>query len=31
VSKQLLEEKNYAKIEELAKQALEILKSLKTP
>jgi 2-dehydro-3-deoxyphosphogluconate aldolase / (4S)-4-hydroxy-2-oxoglutarate aldolase len=29
VSKQLLEEKNYSKIEELAKQALEILKSLK--
>ena len=29
VSKQLLEEKNYAKIEELAKQALDILKSLK--
>ncbi len=29
VSKQLLEEKNYHKIEELAKQALEILKSLK--
>jgi len=30
VSKQLLEEKNYTKIEELSKQALEILKSLKT-
>jgi|SRR5690242_6033189 len=29
VSNQLLEEKNYSKIEELAKQALEILKSLK--
>jgi 2-dehydro-3-deoxyphosphogluconate aldolase/(4S)-4-hydroxy-2-oxoglutarate aldolase len=29
VSKQLLEEKNYAKIEELARQALDILKSLK--
>ena len=29
VSKQLLEEKNYSKIEELSKQALEILKSLK--
>lgn len=29
VSKQLLEEKNYTKIEELSKQALEILKSLK--
>ena len=29
VSKQLLEEKNYSKIEELAKQALDILKSLK--
>lgn len=30
VSKQLLEEKNYTQIEELSKQALEILKSLKT-
>lgn len=29
ISKQLLEEKNYSKIEELAAQALEILKSLK--
>jgi 2-dehydro-3-deoxyphosphogluconate aldolase/(4S)-4-hydroxy-2-oxoglutarate aldolase len=29
VSKSLLEEKNYTKIEELAKQALDILKSLK--
>jgi 2-dehydro-3-deoxyphosphogluconate aldolase/(4S)-4-hydroxy-2-oxoglutarate aldolase len=29
VSKELLEQKNYAKIEELATQALEILKSLK--
>ena len=29
VSKQLLEEKNYSKIEELAKQAFDILKSLK--
>ena len=29
VSKELLEQKNYAKIEELANQALEILKSLK--
>lgn len=29
ISKELLEQKNYAKIEELGKQALEILKSLK--
>jgi len=29
ISKQLLEQKNYAKIEELAKSALDILKSLK--
>lgn len=29
ISKQLLEQKNYAKIEELAKQALDILKSLR--
>lgn len=29
ISKQLLEEKNYSKIEELSKQALDILKSLK--
>jgi 2-dehydro-3-deoxyphosphogluconate aldolase / (4S)-4-hydroxy-2-oxoglutarate aldolase len=30
ISKQLLEEKNYAKIEELTKQAMEIVKSVKT-